>query len=121
MADLTKLGYYSQTNFLKRDDGLSGGTVLSITTAQAFNSITINHNLGYIPFYTYAAELSGSGIIWSTQVTRRNLQSAAGSDELQMFSYATTTTLTLGITNTDPPKNASIDIYYVIYLDYGGA
>jgi hypothetical protein len=121
MADLTKLGFFSEVNYLKKDISLSGSQSVSITTGQLYTTITINHNLGYIPFYTFAANLTNDGIIWSSQTMPRNIQNDVSrtTTSFQMFSYCTTTSLVLGITNTNPPVNATVDFFYNIYLDYG--
>lgn len=120
-VDLTKLGFFSGVNYMKQSS-LSGTDTLTVPSAGATVTKTINHNLGYIPMFTVHSDIADNGIIWSSIVpdpwTESSLTHAPSWPALKY--WATTTDLVIKLTNnTSPASSGSRKIYWVIYKDYG--
>lgn len=123
-VDLTKIAFDSRLNYLKRDGTISGSQVVALT-AGTDETITINHNLGYIPFYTVAATISDDSIIWSNNISVRNYAGTVLLSDPTIRSYATTTQLVITYINNLVTNTKQITgnrtVYYNIYLDYENA
>lgn len=123
-TDLTKLAFDSRLNYLKRDNTISGSEVVSLT-AGTDETITVNHDLGYIPFYTVAATIEDDSIIWSTNISVRNYAGTVLLSDPTIRSYATTTQLVITYLNnlvtTANRITGNRTVYYIIYSDYENA
>jgi len=118
---LPELNFYSGVNYMKRDIS-SGSSIMTLGALNAVTTITINHNLGYIPFFQVSCDQDGTGRIWSA--TKINIltesSSAATRPDPFLRSWATTTTLVITLTNaTSPLATGGRRVYYLIYRDYG--
>lgn len=121
-ADLTKLGFYSALNYLKRSSFVGSE---ALTLASAGNSVqkVVNHALGYIPFFQVGADLTNDGTIWSNDVVNQYTEtSLSGVDP----PYPTLTywcdaqNLTIDINNsTSPASSGTRLVYWSVYVDYG--
>lgn len=121
MADLTKAAFYSPLNYLKKSDDLSGSEAVTFSgSSLEVKTVTVSHNLGYIPFHTVAANLDDADIIWSSN-TDPYITGAPTGDEPFMEYWCTDTTLTIRLVNSDTsPITGDRTVYWNIYLDYGG-
>ena len=119
-ADLSKLNFHTGINYLKRSEFC--GTA-NINTAVS-GTLTIDHNLGYIPFYQVGAELDEAGTIWVggkvSTYTDQGLLSGLGipPTHIEIDSWITTTQLTIRLSNT---ASQVVPVYWFIYLDYSNA
>lgn len=118
--NLEELGFYSGVNYLKRDDELSGSQTVSMTGTEE-QTITVNHNLGYIPFVTVGANINDGSTIWSSNSTPL-LSGQVGVERPTFTWWVDENTLTIYLTNNQIDTNISGDrtVYWAIYLDYGG-
>lgn len=119
MADLSKLSFFSGVNYLKRDDSLTGDGSTTFTGVPGeVAGITIDHNLGYIPFVSVGAELSEPGILWSNNTTP--LLRVSTDDTVRFLYWTTPTQLIIRhINSIDNPVTGIRWVNWVIYLDYG--
>ena len=121
-TDLSKLSFLSTLNYLKRDSDLVGTAVLTLGAFGATTSTTINHNLGYIPFVSVAADVNGDGFIWSNEVVNLYTQtSLSGASPLypRLNHWVTPTQLVISLINqTSPVQTGTRPVYWAIYLDY---
>lgn len=123
--DLTKVTFYSGVNYMKRSRHV-GSISLTLPGYGSAVTYTVEHNLGYIPQYTVQAEIDESGTIWNggkvSQYTDQLYLSGLFVDETypQLYSWSTTTTLTIRIENyTSPLATGARTVYWVVYEDYG--
>lgn len=107
MADLSKLSLYSAHNYMKNDESLSGDS------GSATTSTTVNHNLGYIPFYEVFAE--DDGIIWAGEKINQYTGTSTGNipNDITMNNWVTDNQLVLNVIT-----GGSKIIYWNIYKDY---
>lgn len=121
MVDISKLSFYSENNYLKR--GFSGSAIVTIPSAGNAVTYTVDHNLGYIPFFIAAAKLTETDVIWSgyyvNVYTETNLTGVDLPPQLDF--WCTTTQLVIRIRNGDGASaiTGTREVYYAIYLDYG--
>lgn len=113
MADITKLGFYSELNYLKKDADLSGSVLLNISGGGVFTHI-VTHNLGYVPNVAVGAELYEAGVIWSMPRTYYE-----GITETLAQIQASVTTTQLIIDIVADGALGTREVYWNIYLDYG--
>lgn len=119
-ADLSKLNFHSGINYLKRSE-FCGTTTLNTASDTEH---TVDHNLGYIPFYQVYAELDEAGTIWTggkvSELTDQGFLSGLGAPPtyIEIDSWITDSTLTIQLSNT---ASQSVPIYWLIYLDYSDA
>lgn len=120
MADLTRLGFYSENNYLKRSEFVGSQTINLVSGGGGpidERIITIQHDLGYIPqFHVYGDFFNGDTGLYSPF----HNQFIVDPSWVYCYKWATTTTLTLNIMNV-PDTTRTLTVYWVIYLDYGGA
>lgn len=116
------LYFWSEANYMKRD--ISSGT--ATLTLGAFGSTvsqTVNHNLGYIPFYQVFTEQDNTGKIWAaSKIDQYTETSLTGNNPVDptLTSWVTTTQLVLNlINNTSPTASGPRQVYWLIYKDYG--
>lgn len=122
MVDLSKLGFFSGANYMKRD-AISGQETLTLGAFGATTTKTAEHNLGYIPFYEVHTEIDDDDTIWhSTKVydiTETSLGGQMPPDPI-LTTWITTTDLTINLDNTtDPAASGTREVYWLIYKDYG--
>lgn len=120
MVDLTKLAFYSLMNYMKRSEFV-GSASLTLGGAGAVSTHTVNHNLGYVPFFIVGANLNNTTTIWSgTRVHYATQSSAFADQDIELEYWCTTTDLTIRIRNGDGSfaQAGSRTVYWVIYLDY---
>lgn len=122
VVDLSKLNFYSNVNYMKRDSN-SGTTTLTLPAYGNTVTHTVTHNLGYVPFFQVMSDQDASGNIWSAEkINLYTETSLTGVDPPTpaLTSWATTTTLVINFTNlTDPVATGTRDIWWLIYVDYG--
>jgi hypothetical protein len=123
MVDLSKLNFLSTVNYLKQDVS-SGNTLITLPGYGLSVTKTIEHKLGYIPFFQVFSEINQNGVIWTTKVNKYTETSLSGPDypEPQISYWATTETLNIRLDNTtNPLATGDIIVYYLIYKDYGAS
>lgn len=125
MPDLSKLSFYSPTNYLKRDRNLEGTTLLTLPATGGVVSYTVNHSLGYVPQVYVGVIADNDGVIWSNQkvhhYTDTSLTGLAASDIQQVLSsyYVDATSLVIYLENqTTTASGQQRRIYWAIYKDY---
>lgn len=123
--DTTKMSFYTDANYLKRDSDLEGTTLLTVPVSGSVVSHTITHNFGYVPQVYVGVDADNDGIIWSGQKVHAYTESSLGglvdSDIQQVLSsyYVDTTTLVIYLENqTTTASGGQRRIYWVIYKDY---
>lgn len=115
--DITQLGFDSDLNYLKRDVSSGSATINTATST----TLTVAHNLGYVPQYEVAAELDEADTIWVggkvSALTDQGFLSGLGAPPtyVELDSWITSTTLTISLSNT---ASQQIPVRYIIYLDY---
>lgn len=127
-ADLSKLDFITSENYLKRS-ALSGHTTLTLGAYGTVNTTTIDHNLGYVPFFdTYcefdtAGEIIAGGEKVNPYTEAANLSGLAVDPPYPtMRAWATTTQLVIRVENyTSPTATGNRELYWLIYLDYSNA
>lgn len=108
-VDISKLAFYSPTNYMKRHPSSSSSPLAAGKTLQ------VTHDLGYIPFYEVYMTTS-DGILWNnTKITSSTGSSEGGSGDDPNVEYWTTTDL-LEIQSFDTVET---QVYCLIYWDYG--
>lgn len=116
MVDRTKLSFYSGINYMKRSPFFD---VVSqpMPSGSSFATTTINHNLKYVPFFTYAIDYNNDGILWATDyvVSGRYPDTTPGLfrcyiDENNLYVRSGQ--------NRDNNASGSRNVYYGIYLDF---
>lgn len=125
MADLTKLGFISSLNYMKRSEFV-GNTDLTLPVAGDIVTHTVTHDLGYVPFFIVGAEQVDNTTIWSgNYVNAYTLTSGSPGDlPVQLNYWSTDTALTIELTNgigTGDQEGEIRTVYWVIYLDYQNA
>lgn len=122
MADLSKLNFDSEVNYMKRSS-ISGSTPITLGSDGTETSYTVHHGLGYIPIIHVSYDASGNGIIWSGDKVNLYTDSSAGglfAADPQLLYWVDTQDLTIEVVNnTDPVATGTRTIYWIIYLDYG--
>lgn len=123
MPDLSKLAFFSGVNYLKRGtDDLCGSTPLTLPAYGSTVSTTINHNLGYIPFFQVFTDITNDGTIWAAQKLDQYTDTSLTGTDLSfptLISYITTTALVISLYNgTSPVASGTRTIYWLIYEDY---
>lgn len=119
-ADLSKLNFHTGINYLKRSEFCGTSSINTALTT----TLTIDHNLGYIPFFQVGAELNEAGTIWAggkiSELTDQGLLSGLGAPPtyIEIRSWSTTTQLTIKLSNT---ASQVVPVYWWIYLDYSNA
>ena len=119
-VDLTKIAFDSRLNYLKRSEFVGNDTV-TLGGAGAVSTVTVSHNLGYIPFFSVGAELTDTSTIWSNTRVHELTNSSSGGDAfIELQYWCTSTTLTIRIVNGTGAnvESGNRDVYWAIYLDY---
>jgi len=123
MPDLSKLSFFSAENYMKKDVANSGSTTLTLGAAGAVTSHTVNHNLGYVPFFIVGAQLQTTRILWSNDYVHAYTQSVSASPDypVALEFWCTTTQLTIRLRNGagTGEQSGSREVYWNIYKDYG--
>lgn len=121
MSELRTYESYSSTaNYLKKSPTLSGKATVAVSGATA--SYTVTHNLGYVPFWEVATDVTNNGTLWMDEdIDIYTETSLTGVNKTFPYidSWSDTTTLTIYITNSTATTNWTIPISWAIYLDYG--
>lgn len=117
-VDLTKLGFYSEVNAMKRSSFV-GSTSLAQSPGTVSHVVT--HSLGYIPDFDVFSDLNNDGVIWAGEKVHKDTDSSSlvNLDVPTITANATTSTLTIFLDNSLSSSTGSRTIYWVIYLDYG--
>ena len=122
MSDLTKIAFDSRLNYLKRSEFVGSETV-TLGAAGTTSTVTVTHNLGYVPFVTVGAHLKDTSTIWSNDYVWEETQSSLSGGDLEIsYDYwVTTTTLTVQVRNGDGAfsQSGNRTVYWSIYKDYG--
>lgn len=124
-TDLTKISFDSRLNYLKRSEFV-GSQDVTLGGAGATNTVTVTHNLGYIPFFTVASEMASSTIVWSNEEVHlyTGKDFGAATDVPMFLNYwIDDTELTINLVNGEGTETESgtRTIHWAIYLDYSGA
>lgn len=115
-VDRTKLSFYSGNNYMKRSEFFSSRSI-SVPSGFAFNTITVNHGLGYIPFFSYAVDYNNDGILWATQWVSSGDWSESTPPPIGVF--VDENNLYIRSTqNTNLDASGSRTVHYGIYLDF---
>lgn len=124
MPDLSKLAFYSDVNYLKRSE-FCGHTTVTLPAYGGTVEHSIDHNLGYVPFYQVYSEIDTAGVIWAGGKVSENTDqaflsgSAADTTYPEIRSWITDTTLTIQLINfTSPTATGTRELYWLIYKDY---
>lgn len=122
-VDKSKLIFLSTESLLKRDETLCGSQALTLPAHGLTVSHTVNHNLGYIPFFEVSVDFDNDGVIWAGEKIDTYAESSLSGVEPTspaLKYWITTTTLTITLDNTTTPTaTGTRTVYWVIYLDYG--
>ena len=118
-TDLTKLAFDSRLNYLKRSEFV-GNETITLGGDGSVHTVTVTHNLGYIPFVTVGAHLTDTSTIWSNDRVFSGTQSV-GDRDISLDYWTTTTTLTIRIQNGNGSfvRSGNRIVYWAVYLDYG--
>lgn len=127
-ADLTKLDFITSENYLKRSS-FCGHQTVTLGAYGSNNTVTIDHNLGYVPLFDAYCEFDTDGAIVAggekvNAYTEAALLSGLAVDPPYPFlrAWATTTQLVLRLENyTSPTATGTRELYWLIYLDYSNA
>lgn len=120
-VDITKLSFLSSLNYMKRNTTEVGSASITMPAFASSSTYVITHGLGYIPNYQLSCDLAGDGTIWNTTKVEQYTDTGIGglfTTNAVIKSWATTTTLTIAITNTTAGAIAARTFYWVIYKDY---
>jgi hypothetical protein len=117
----------STKNVLKRDESSETANMDAPATAYYDGylyktTLTIPHNLGYVPVYRYYYEPFGDGVIWPP-LTDRNSRFARNPQDLTdlgpgLIAWADSTNLYLELFYFDNTLTGTYPVYYVIYKDF---
>lgn len=120
-----KIGFDSRLNYMKRgleSDGLVGSIPLTLPADDETVSYSVNHNLGYIPFFIVGANTQNTSTIWSNNPVWPYTSSVSvGSDRpVQMWHRCNTNRLEINLVNGNGSGEESGDrtVWWAIYLDY---
>ena len=123
--------FRSDRNFMKRDAITNSIMMSGPNEGRYYNSayirrVTINHNLGYVPFFRVFYEPFGDGklfpAIYDTDYALPNPINTFGGANAGpvMMAQADETTLELTLVYPDASKaSVQYPVHYVIYKDYG--
>lgn len=110
----------SKTNYLKK--GFSGSTNLTLPGAAETVSHTVNHGLGYIPFFHVGGNINNTSVVWSNDRIHEFTTSFSATEEVspELSYYITEQDLVITILNgyNGGEQSGSRTIYWNIYLDY---
>lgn len=119
MPDISKLNFWSASNYMKRDSstGVTELTVASLATGTA----DIEHHVGgtEVPQYQVSGEIDSQGRIWRRNRFYVGMENSATSPTWpELNAWVTTSILTISLYN---PTGATVVVncYYVVYQDYG--
>lgn len=129
MPDLSKLNFYSDVNYMKRDPA-SGGRTITLPAGGSTTSFDVGFSLetgaGKVPIYDVFAEIGGDGVLWNggkiSELTDQAFLSGLAADPTypDISSWITGRTLTISVANlTNPVASGTRRFYYLIYKDYG--
>lgn len=125
-VDLSKVAFYSEVNYMKRDVEFCGSTTLTLPAYGDTVSYEVEHNMEFIPFYTVNAEIDEADTIWTggkiSELSEQFYLSGLFQDPTYpiLSHWTTTTTLTIQLDNTtSPTATGDRVIYWLIYKDYG--
>ena len=122
-VDITKIGFYTGANYMKRSTTYSGSTTVTLQSHGSTVSHTVTHNLGYVPVFSIFIDVDNDGTIWSGEkLDQYTDTSLSGVEPATPYvdSWSTTTALTISIDNsTTPTATGTRTVYWVIYVDYG--
>lgn len=120
--DDKKLNFWTEANYLKRDEDNSDATSLSVA-AFGNTSHDVNHDAGYIPFVEVFAELDNDGILWAgDKIDKYTETSLSGYSRPSPYLryWTTTNTLTIRV-QKDTSGSATVPIRWLVYKDYRNA
>lgn len=119
--DQSKIAFDSRLNYLKRN--LTGHTTATYGPASSSVVTSITHGMDNPSFIAVGVELFGDGIIWSNEYVNEFTQStSSGADFYPTFySWVDETNISIDLFNGSGPnaESGTIDLYYVVYIDYG--
>lgn len=113
--DLTKVGFWSGANYLKRLTTAEGSQAVSVG-AFSTQTITVSHGLGHIPA-DWVVGLSQAGPIWVNNIPWAGMSGTTASPNLYRKVWTTTTDLTITVYN-DTAGTLTGTVYWIVYLDY---
>lgn len=121
MTDITKLGFDSRINYMKRSSFVAS-TPLTLPGAGSSVTASINHSLNYIPYFDVFMDFSNDGVIWNGEKVDIWTDSSLSTSTInpRLRTWVTTSVLGVDLLNdTSPTATGSRTLYYLIYLDYG--
>lgn len=122
MVDISKLGFYSELNYMKRSDTF-GVDNLTYTSSFPGAMLTKTHGLGYVPFFLAGVDLFNDGVIWSNQIVYPYTESSSGGAvdvPPLFFVWGNADNIIINLRNgTDAlVQSGSRKVYYGVYIDY---
>jgi hypothetical protein len=116
-----KIAFDSRFNYMKRgleSKGLVGSIPLTLPSAGDTVTHTIEHNLGYIPFFIVGGNTEDTSIIWSNNPVWSNTSSISfsSSGPVQLWHRCNTSRLEINLVNG--AETGSRTVWWAIYLDY---
>lgn len=122
--DETKIGFSTDSNYLKRSNDFTGTTTVTLPAYGDSVTHPVTHSLGYIPQFEVFVDIDNDGTIWSSekvdQYTDSSLSGTEDPASPQVSYWSTTTELVIRLDNfTNPVASGTRPIYWIIYLDYG--
>lgn len=115
-VDRTKLSFYSGNNYMKRSE-FFGVVSQPVPPGLSFNTTTINHGLGYVPFFTYAVDFNNDGILWTTDYVVSGHYTDPGPALFRCYVDENNLYVRSG-QNSDSTGSGPRNVYYGIYLDF---
>lgn len=127
-ADLSKLNFITSENYLKRSE-FCGQTTVTLGAFGTTNTVTVDHNLGYVPLFDVYCEFDTAGEIIAggekvnAYTEQQSLSGLAVNPPYPYLrAWATTTQLVIKLENfTSPTATGTRELYWLIYLDYSNA
>lgn len=121
IENLSNLNFSSEVNYMKQDPSSGSITIQLGVLSPDVTTISISHNLGYIPFYQVLSELDQTNTIWIPDVITSTTNSSAFFTPTYPLidHWIDTINLTIQLDNSSSANTGNIIVYWLIYKDYG--
>lgn len=120
--NLDKLNYYSRVNYMKRSDK-SGHAPINIGAVNNVGTLTVDHNIGYVPQYEFYADLDNDGTYWyGGEKVHEGTESTSGGGTApspDVNAFVTDSQITFKSRNGTSGSIGNREVYWLLYLDYG--
>lgn len=122
MVDYSKFAFHSDFNYLKRDPDLVGSVDAPLGGFNTTTTVTVEHNLGVIPFVLVFSEIDDTDTIWSNGKVEETSFVEDDLTEILIEYEVDETALTIRLINiTSPLATGNRMVYWVMYKDLTNA